>query len=66
MFIYIYAAISLFAGILSTIGIGETDFGKVGLGERLFLFVISALFWPILLIVCIWWVFKPNKKKTNF
>jgi hypothetical protein len=61
MFIYIYAAISIVVGVLSTIGIGETDFGKVGIGERLFLFVISALFWPILLIVCIWWLVKTHK-----
>ena len=61
MFIYIYAVFSIFVGVLSTVGIGETDFGKVGIIERLFLFVIFALSWPVLLIICIFWVFKPCK-----
>lgn len=61
MFIYIYAVLSIFVGVLSMIGIGETDFGKVGVIERLFFFVICALFWPALFIICVFWVFKPHK-----
>jgi hypothetical protein len=61
MFLYVYAVLSVCIGVLSTIGIDPKDLGKVGITERLFLFVFVSLLWPIFLLVCLWWVFKPKQ-----
>lgn len=46
----VYTLLSILIGAISALSISALELGRVSLGERLIVFVVFTLFWPLIVL----------------